>query len=75
MQKFPPPLVSFKDVEVKATADLDAIIKRNEWGINVFDLTPDDCLLLCERLYAELGYIKVTERDTTMHPIARGGSG
>lgn len=38
--------------------DLDAIVKSNAWSIDIFTLTPDDCLLLIEKMYKDLGYLK-----------------
>jgi len=60
MEEFPPPLESGVTTKLVATAFVDTIFAANEWEINVFDVTPDDCVLLMERMYAELGLVKVT---------------
>ena len=58
LSKFPPPLIGHTSVDVKGMVDLDAIVKSNAWSIDVFSLTPDDCLLLIEKIYKDLGYLK-----------------
>lgn len=53
----PPPMIS--DTKLEGTADIPAILKANRWDTNVFDLSHDDCVLLMEALYEDLGLIEV----------------
>ena len=56
---FPPPLIKSEDSELRGIIDVQGLLKKNEWDVNVFELTGDDGVLVLEAIYEDLDLITV----------------